>query len=157
MTDFHVGQIFDNPYPPEAAYWCNRNGCYLGDTIVGGIEKTIICETPDLTSTERKAIFLGDFFKVSLGQLGTGYYRKKPKGYASAIESIITAERMCAKNNGLPAGILIFYKQPDFSKPEECCEEWLEANQIILPALTVEQFDELFINFTTAWNAQEHE
>lgn len=157
MTDFYVGQIFDNPYPPEAALWCNQNGCYLGDTEVDGVEKTIILETPDLTSAERKALFLEDFFKVNLGELGNAYYRKKPKGYASAVESILTAQIICAKLNGLPEGILIFYKQPTFSKPEQCTEEWLESHQIVLPALTVEQFDELFINFITSWNKKEHE
>lgn len=154
MTDFYIGQIFNDPYPPEAATWCNENNAYLDDY---GTNQTIIVAVPEETSAERKAKFLEDFFKVNLGELGNAYYRKKPKGYQSAIESINTAQIICSKLNGLPEGILIFYKQPTFSKPEQCTEEWLEAHQIVLPALTVEQFDELYINFITSWNKKEHE
>lgn len=152
--EFYIGQILNKPYPPEAAEWCDNNNAYLEDY---SDTQIIITALPEETSTDRKARFLEDFFKVSLGELGTGYYRKKPKGYASAVESINTAERMCAKNNGLPAGTLIFYKQPTFSKPEQCTEEWLESHQIVLPAISVEDFDKLYIAFITAWNKQEHE
>ena len=27
--EFYVGQIFEGSYPPEAAYWCNANNCYI--------------------------------------------------------------------------------------------------------------------------------
>lgn len=150
---YHIGQIFTNPYPPDAAIWCNENNAYL-DTY--SETQTIIKEEEAETAAERKARFLNDFFKVSLGELGNGYYRKKPKGYQSAVESINTAQIMCVKLNGLPAGILIFYKQPNFNKPEQCTEEWLESHQIILPALDVEHFDALYLNFIQSWNQQEH-
>lgn len=153
MTYF-IGQIFNDPYPPEAAGWCNENNAYLDDY---GTNQTIIKAVPEETSAERKAAFLQSFFKVNLGELGNGYYRKKPKGYQSAIESINTAQIICSKMNGLPAGVLIFYKQPTFSKPEQCTEEWLVAHQIVIPALTVEQFDELYLSFIQSWNKQEHE
>lgn len=113
--------------------------------------------TPEEIMQIRQANFLSNFFKVNLGELGDGYYRKKPKGYQSAIESINTAQIICSKLNGLPAGVLIFYKQPTFSKPEQCTEEWLVAHQIVIPALTVEQFDELYLSFIQSWNKQEHE
>lgn len=154
MTDFYIGQILDKPYPPEVAEWCNNNLAYLDDY---SETQVIITAVPEETSAERKAEFLKDFFKVNLGELGNAYYRKKPKGYASAVESIIAAQIICNMSNGLPEGILKFYKQPTFSKPEQCTEEWLEAHQIVLPALTVEQFNELFINFITSWNKKEHE
>ena len=153
MTEYYIGQIFTDPYPPEAAVWCNENNAYLDDY---SDTQTIIKAVPEETKEERKARFLQDFFKVSLGELGTGYYRKKPKGYQSAVESINTAQIMCSKLNGLPAGILIFYKQPNFSKAEQCTEEWLAAHQIVLPAMTEEQFDELYLSFITSWNKQEH-
>lgn len=107
---------------------------------------------PEPTAEDRKYAFLQDFFKVE----GYGYYRRTPKGYQSAVESINTADRVCTKNNGLPAGVLIFYQEPDFDIASQCTEEWLEKHQIILPELTVEQFDELYNLFITTWNAQEH-
>ena len=158
MAEYYIGQIFENTYPEDAADWVNENNCYINEIEPeDGKRRFEIFEQDEETAEDRKENFLKDFFKVSLGDLGTGYYRKKPKGYTSAIESITVAERMCAKNNGLPAGTLIFYQQPNFNKPEQCTEEWLEAHQIIMPALTVEQFDTLFMSFVMAWNKEEHE
>lgn len=158
MAEYYIGQIFNKIYPPDAADWCNENNAYIDEIEpLDNVRRFEIKEQESETTADRKARFLNDFFKVSLGELGTGYYRKKPKGYQSAIESINTAQIICSKRNGLPAGILIFYKQPNFNKPEQCTEEWLEAHQIVLPALTVEQFDELYITFITAWNKKEHE
>lgn len=109
---------------------------------------------------ERQKEFLEKFFKVTLPQQFTEkeyvYYRKIPKGYASAIESITTAERICAKMQGLPANTLIFYEEPNFYDETQCTEEWLSQHQIVLPALTIEQFDYIFINFIQSWNVQEH-
>lgn len=157
MTEYYIGQIFTDIYPADAADWCNNNNAYIDEIEPeNNIRRFEIKEQPQETSTERKARFLRDFFKVSLGDLGVGYYRKKPKGYQSAVESINTAQIMCSKMNGLPEGILIFYQQPNFNKPEECTEEWLEQHQTVLPAMTVEQFDTLYVSFITAWNTQEH-
>lgn len=156
--EYYIGQIFISTYPEDAAEWCNNNNAYIDEIdSLNNKRRFKIKANPEETAAERKTRFLQDFFKVSLGELGTGYYRKKPKGYQSAIESLNTADRMCTKNNGLPAGILKFYKQPNFNKPEQCTEEWLEAHQIVLPALTVSQFDELYNVFVTTWNKQEHE
>lgn len=101
---------------------------------------------------QREILFKEKFFKV--GQFG--YYRRVPKGYTSAIESINTAFNMCAKLGGLPANTLIFYPEPDYRIPEQCTEEWLIANQIKLPAMNETQFAELYIAFVTAWNKEEH-
>jgi hypothetical protein len=95
---------------------------------------------------------LRDFFLVE----GGGYYRRQPKGYQTAIESINTAYNMSKENGGLPADILIFYPQPDFEVAEQCTEQWLVANQIKLPAMTHTQFMELYNLFVTTWNSQEH-
>jgi hypothetical protein len=107
---------------------------------------------PEPTAEDRRNDFLNNFFKVE----GYGYYRRRPKGYQSAIESINTAYNMCKENNGLPAGVLIFYQEPDFNKAEQCTEEWLTNHQIVLPAMNVQTFVELFNLFITTWNRQEH-
>lgn len=107
---------------------------------------------PEPTAADRRNDFLNNFFKVE----GYGYYRKVPKGYQSAIESINTAYNMCKENNGLPAGVLIFYQEPDFNKAEQCTEEWLTNHQIVLPAMNEQTFVELYNLFITTWNRQEH-
>lgn len=107
---------------------------------------------PEPTAADRQAAFLRDFFKIN----GYGYYRRKPKGYQSAIESINTAYNMCKENNGLPAGVIIFYPEPDFNNPSQCTEEWLVAHQIIVPAMDVQTFMQLYTLFIKTWNNQEH-
>lgn len=155
--EYYIGQIFNETYPPDAASWCNENNAYIEEIEpLKGVRRFEIKEQESETPEDRKQYFLKKFFKVSLGELGTGYYRKTPKGYQSAIESINTAQIMCSKMGGLPAGILVFYREPNFNKPEECTEEWLEQNQIILPALNTSAFDLLYLNFVQSWNEQEH-
>lgn len=102
---------------------------------------------------KRKQVFLKDFFKVE----GFGYYRIHPKGYQSAVESMNVLFNAAIAMNGIQAGLIIFYKEPDFTKPEQCTEEWLVANQIIMPAMTKEEFIQLWAVFTQAWNTKEHE
>ena len=51
----------------------------------------------------------------------------------------------------------IFYQQPDFTKPEECTEEWLVEHQIFNPEMSVQEFGTFYMAFMTAWNTQEHE
>lgn len=101
---------------------------------------------------QRKDLFLKDFFKVE----GYGYYRKQPKGYQSAVESMNVLFNIANVSKGIQAGLIIFYEEPDFTKAEECTEEWLVQHQIIEPAMTLEQFMDLYIAFMTAWNTQEH-
>lgn len=100
----------------------------------------------------RKALFLQDFFKVE----GYGYYRKQPKGYQSAVESMNVLFNIANVTQGVQAGLIIFYQEPDFTKPEECTEEWLVAHQIVQPAMTLQEFMALYVAFMTAWNNQEH-
>ena len=109
--------------------------------------------TEEELAQQRKAEFLKDFFKV-----GTfGYYRRVPKGYQSAVESMNVLFNIANVTNGIQAGLIIFYQEPDFTKPEECTEEWLVAHQIIIPAMTKEEFLQLYVIFMTAWNTEEHE
>lgn len=106
----------------------------------------------DEQAAKRKEIFEKDFFKIE----GQGYYRKSPKGYSSAVESINTAFNMVTVVGGLPAGTLIFYTEPDFYDETQCTEEWLVAHQIRSAAMTAEQFGQFYAQFMTAWNTQEH-
>lgn len=153
MTDFFIGQIFIDEYPVEAADWVNKNNCYI-DPIEpeNGHQRFQIFGIPLPTAADRKKAFLQDFFKVK----DIGYYRRKPKGYQSAIESINTAFNICAKTGSLPADALIFYPEPNFKKEEECTEQWLISHQIKLPAMNEAEFGALYIAFVTAWNKEEH-
>lgn len=101
----------------------------------------------------REATFKADFFEVE----GYGFYRRQPKGYQSAVESMNVLFNIANVSQGLQAGLIIFYQEPDYTKPEECTEEWLVAHQIIMPAMTLQEFMQLYVAFMTAWNTEEHE
>ena len=106
----------------------------------------------------REVDFKSKFFYIQ----GFGWYRKQPKGYQSAIESLNTAFNrfVLMQQMGIdqfPANIFIFYVAPDFTKPEECTEEWLIEHQTKNKAMTVQEFGSFYATFTDAWNAEEHE
>lgn len=102
---------------------------------------------------KREQVFKNKFFKVS----NYGYYRRQPKGYQSAVESMNVLFNIANVTKGLQAGLIIFYQEPDFTDAEQCTEEWLIEHQIIMPAMTLEEFLQLYVVFMTAWNTEEHE
>ena len=100
----------------------------------------------------RKQEFLKIFFKID----GHGYFRKQPKGYGSAVESLNTAFNIVTVIGKLPAETLTFYPEPDFTKPEQCTEEWLVANATKNEEMTPSEFGIFYAKFITGWNEQEH-
>ena len=85
------------------------------------------------------------------------YFRKQPKGYSSAVESINTAFNIVNTIGTLPAGSLVFYQQPDFADETQCTEEWLVEHQVKSEEMAATEFGTFYAGFITAWNAQEHE
>ena len=109
-------------------------------------------EIEEMAIAQRKAEFEDKFFEVP----NYGWYRKKPKGYQSAIESLSIAFNAVSILGSLPANTLIFYAKPDFTKPEECTEEWLVQHQTFNEEMSAQVFGTFYMNFVTAWNNQEH-
>lgn len=122
-----------------------------GYTIVD-FKLVTIEEEQELEAEKRQQAFLQDFFNVE----GYGYYRRTPKGYQSAVESMNVLFNIANLTKGLQAGLIIFYKEPDFTDETQCTEEWLIEHQIIMPAMTLEEFMQLYVAFMTAWNTTEH-
>ena len=131
-----------------------NNGKYI-------IENSVMVLNPDYEEEQadlREANFKSKFFNIE----GFGWYRKQPKGYQSAIESLNTAFNRFSlmQKMGIdtfPANVFIFYAEPDFTKPEECTEEWLVAHQTKNEAMTAQEFGSFYAAFTDAWNTEEHE
>lgn len=105
-----------------------------------------------IEAAQRQADFESKFFSIP----GFGWFRKVPKGYSSAVECLNLAFNNVSLMGKLPAETMIFYTQPDFTKPEECTEEWLVAHQIKNAEMTVEQFGQFYAGFSVAWNSTEH-
>ena len=104
----------------------------------------------------RKASFESQFFYIpKVGDFfNGGWYRRIPKNYASAIESINALSNALEDETIVPANILIFYTQPDYAKIEECTQEWLIAHQFRNTEWTIEQFKQFKKVFTLTWNQQ---
>lgn len=109
-------------------------------------------KTEEEKAAERQADFESNFFNIE----GYGWFRKVPKGYTSAVECLNLAFNNVNLLGGLPAEVLIFYQQPNFTKPEECTEEWLIEHQIKSQAMTKEEFAVFYGEFSIAWNNTEH-
>ncbi len=112
----------------------------------------------------RKTTFENQFFQIPAIEnvFVGGWYRKTPKGYASALESLNTAYNnymaiaLINPEAKFPANKLIFYTAPDFTKEKECTEEWLVTHQFRNEEMTREQFLLLYSTFSRVWNATEH-
>ena len=104
---------------------------------------------------QRKQEFLKYFFKVQYNGQNL-YFRKQPKGYSSAVESINTAFNIVNTIGTLPADLLVFYQQPDFTDKTQCTEEWLVAHQVKNEQMNATEFGTFYTRFITAWNTQEH-
>lgn len=117
---------------------------------------------PHYTEEEKTAMRKADFESTFFEVVNFGWYRKQPKGYQSAVESLNSAYNSYIEMQKLgivqnfPANTLIFYEKPDFTKPEECTEEWLIAHQTFNQEMTPIEFGQFYIGFMTAWNIQEH-
>lgn len=126
----------------------NQQGCEIRET-------DLALEAWQYTDKE-KAQQREDNFKTQFFEIQNyGWYRKVPKGYSSAVESLNTASNVVSYIGKLPAGTLIFYQTPDFT--QDITEEWLIEHQIKNQEMTSQEFGQFYILFMTAWNAQEHE
>ena len=107
---------------------------------------------------ERQQNFEANFFEIPpiKGIFKGGWFRKQPKGYQSAVESINTCFNAVTVMGLLPQDYLIFYTKPDFTDETQCTEEWLVANQFKNETMTAQEFGQFYVAFMTGWNTQEH-
>lgn len=130
------------------------------------IEKIVFTETDDELKRRayygNKSAFEQDFFYLppvktaSKTIFGGGYYRKKPKGYTSAIESINTVARMVELIGKLPQSSLIFYNKPDFYNDKCLEDDNIISCQFVNNEMTVDEFKQFYIAFINEWNTKNH-
>lgn len=116
-----------------------------------------IIENPDydeIKANERQAEFESKFLATSKGN-----YRLQPKGYSNAQQSVDTINGIVNALGGLTAQIaqmVIFYPTPDFTKSEQCTEEWLVAHQYNPEPMTKEQWTAYYIEFSTLYAQKQY-
>lgn len=103
----------------------------------------------EIKADKRKAEFESKFIQTSWG-----WYRKQPKGYANAPQSVDIIFNIVNASGGFTeqvANMMLFYQQPDFDNAEECTEEWLVAHQYKHVPCSLKEFMQFYIAFQTAW------
>ena len=164
--EFYIGKIFTfNEYELAFAWLQEQDNPYYTIEEMESVDEVRQFQLVDKTPSpeeevkEREIAFKTTFFEIPAidGIFQGGYYRKVPKGYQSAVESINTCFNAVTVLGLLPQDYLIFYTKPDFADETQCTEEWLVANQIVLPAKTLAEFVSLYNLFVTTWNRQEHQ
>ena len=165
MTEFYIGKTFTIDEYELAYNWLQeQNNPYYAIEEIEAIDEVRQFQLVDKTPTaeeqaqEREIAFKTTFFEIPAidGIFQGGYYRKVPKGYQSAVESINTAFNAVTVLGLLPQDYLIFYAKPDFTDETQCTEEWLVANQFRNQTMTAQEFGQFYVAFMTGWNNQEH-
>lgn len=103
---------------------------------------------------EREEQFYKEFIKTSLGN-----YRLEPKGYANAQQAMDVTNTMAMALGGLTeqlVPLVIFYETPDFTKEEECTEEWLVAHQKNPSVMTLEEWQKFYFEFCQLYAMQQY-
>lgn len=102
----------------------------------------------------RKQEFYTQFIQTSLGN-----YRLQPKGYANAQQAMDVTNTMATALGGLTeqlTSLVIFYETPDFTKEEECTEEWLIAHQIKPNVMTLAEWQKFYLEFCQLYAMQQY-
>ena len=165
MTNFYIGKIFTLDEYEQAFAWLEEQNnpyyCIKEIEVIGEVRQfQLVDKTPtteEQTKTRQKD-FEANFFEIPAieGIFKGGWFRKQPKGYQSAVESINTCFNAVTVLGLLPADYLIFYTKPDFTDETQCSEEWLVANQFKNNTMTAQEFGQFYVAFMTGWNNQEH-
>lgn len=110
--------------------------------------------TEDELINARKQTFYTQFIVTSLGN-----YRLEPKGYANAQQAMDVTNTMATALGGLTeqlTNLVIFYETPDFTKEEECTEEWLVAHQIKPDVMTLVEWQKFYLEFCQLYAMQQY-
>ena len=165
MTEFYIGKTFTIDEYELAYNWLEeQNNPYYCIEEIEPVDEVRQFQLVDKTlskeeqAKERQENFEANFFEIPAieGIFKGGWFRKQPKGYQSAVESINTCFNAVAVLGLLPQDYLIFYTKPDFADETQCTEEWLVANQFKNETMTAQEFGQFYVAFMTGWNLQEH-
>ncbi len=130
--------------------FCENSNKYLWDG-----ENVVLNENYETElAQEREQTFYTHFIKTSLGN-----YRLEPKGYANAQQAMDVTNTMATALGGLTeqlVPLVIFYETPDFTKAEECTEEWLVAHQKNPDVMTLEEWQKFYFEFCQLYAMQQY-
>lgn len=133
----------------------NHNKGYIIEELENGsLQAFEMVKTDEEKANTRKQEFYTQFIQTSLGN-----YRLQPKGYANAQQAMDVTNTMATALGGLTeqlTNLVIFYETPDFTKEEECTEEWLVAHQIKPNVMTLAEWQKFYLEFCQLYAMQQY-
>lgn len=133
----------------------NHNKGYTVEELENGsLQAFEMVKTDEEKANARKQEFYTQFIQTSLGN-----YRLQPKGYANAQQAMDVTNTMATALDGLTeqlTSLVIFYETPDFTKEEECTEEWLVAHQIKPNVMTLAEWQKFYLEFCQLYAMQQY-
>lgn len=121
MSDFQIGQVFENEYPPEVASFCSKNNCKI--EVTGTVERTVQSHT--LEGKQAYAVF-ADGLKIKLWPYNKAKYAVGQtvamKQYKIVEIPALTTEEVAAQVRAQRDAMIArtdFMMMPDYPISEE--------------------------------------
>ena len=119
MSDFQIGQIFENEYPPEVASFCSKNNCKI--EVTGTVERTVQSHT--LEDKQAYAVF-ADGTKIKLWPYNK---QKYAVGQTVAMKQYKIVE--------IPAPSVDELKNAKLSQLDSAFLQWYETDAVVTSSL----------------------
>lgn len=119
MSDFQIGQVFENEYPPEVASFCSKNNCKI--EVTGTVERTVQSHT--LEGKQAYAVF-ADGSKIKLWPYNK---QKYAVGQTVAMKQYKIVE--------IPAPSVDELKTEKLSQLDSAFLKWYETDAVVTSSL----------------------
>lgn len=119
MSDFQIGQTFDNEYPPEVASFCSKNNCKI--EVIGTVERTV--QSHVLEGKQAYAVF-ADGTKIKLWPYNKQKY---------AVGQTVTMKQY--KIVEIPAPSVDELKTEKLSQLDSAFLQWYETDAVVTSSL----------------------
>ena len=119
MSDFQIGQIFENEYPPEVASFCSKNNAKI--EVIGTVDKTV--QSHVLEGKQAYAVFT-DGTKIKLWPYNKAKYAV---GQTVAMKQYKIVE--------IPAPSIAELKNAKLSQLDSAFLQWYETDAVVTSSL----------------------
>ncbi len=119
MSDFQIGQVFENEYPPEVASFCSKNKCKI--EVTGTVERTVQSHT--LEGKQAYAVF-NDGSKIKLWPYNKAKYAV---GQAVNMKQYKIVE--------IPAPSIEELKTAKLTQLDSAFLQWYETDAVVTSSL----------------------
>lgn len=119
MSDFQIGQIFENEYPPEVASFCSKNNAKI--EVIGTVERTVQSHT--LEGKQAYAVF-ADGTKIKLWPYNMKKY---------AVGQTVTMKQY--KIVEIPAPSIDELRNAKLSQLDSAFLQWYETDAVVTSSL----------------------